>query len=224
MGEAFITPSLLLWARERRNMGIDDLAQKMKLKPDALLAWEAGDGRPTFRQAQRLARTLNVPFGYLFLVSPPDQELPIPDLRTFANEQPRKPSPEFLDLLNDVLTKQQWFREYRETESAERLPFVGRYDLNDSIEAIATDIRNTLDVDDDMRRQSTNWEGFLRELIRRTEQSGILVLRSGVVENNAHRPLDAAEFRGFAISDELAPLIFINGRDFRAAQIFTLAH
>ena len=224
MNRALVTPDLLVWARQRRGLSAEEIAKKLNVKSEAIVDWEAGERQPTFRQAQRFAQVLHVPFGYLFLPSPPKQGLPIPDFRIVTNQPPNEPSPDFLDLLNDVLTKQQWFREHLETEGAEPLPFVGRYGVDDSVEAIASDIRITLAVNDDLRRQSKSWEGFLRELVRRTEDLGILVLRSGVVGSNNSRPLSVEEFRGFAISDELAPLVFINGRDFRAAQIFTLAH
>ena len=223
MTEAMVTSSLLAWARNRREVEVPDLASKLNVKPEAVAAWESGERKPTFRQAQRLAQALYVPFGYLYLAEPPVEELPLADYRTIPGQAPPKPSPDLLDLLNDVLGKQRWFREYRESEGVEKLPFVGRFKPTDSEEAVADDIRDVIDVDG-ARERASNWEGFMRELTRSAERSGIMIMRSGVVGNNTHRPLDMEEFRGFSISDQIAPLIFINGKDFRGAQIFTLAH
>lgn len=224
MGRAYVTPEVTRWARHRRGLSVEALAKKLNVKSEAVLHWEAGDRQPTFRQAQRFAHVLHIPFGYLFLPAPPVQGLPIPDFRTVADQSPQEPSADFLDLLDDVLTKQQWFREHLEADGAEPVPCIGRFSVHNDIEDIASDIRMTLEVDDDLRRVSTSADDFLRELVRRTEELGILVLRSGVVGNNNSRPLDVEEFRGFAICDKLAPLIFINGKDYRAAQVFTLAH
>ncbi len=224
MTEALVTPQLIRWARERYSLTKDAAAQKIDVKVDTLDAWEKGTAYPTLRQAQKLAHRFHVPFGFLFLSSPPIEKLPLPDLRTVGGAQHKPPSPDFIDLLNDVLRKQQWFREYQEYEGAEPIPFIGRFTLNDNAETIATDVRNVLNINEDMRQRAASWEDFLREFIRRTEQSGVLVLRSGVVENNSHRKLSVEEFRGFDISDNLAPLVFINGNDAKAAQIFTLAH
>lgn len=224
MTEALITPELIKWARERYDLTADTVSAKINVAVNVFSDWEKGDARPTFRQAQNLAQKLNIPFGYLFLSIPPSEELPLPDLRTMSGVPPSAPSPELSDLLNDVLRKQQWYQEYQESEMAQPIPFIGRFTLNDTPETIATDIRDTLSINDDMRQEVQNWEQFLQEFVRRAECAGVLVMRSGIVGNNTHRKLDVHEFRGFAISDALAPLLFVNAQDAKAAQIFTLAH
>ena len=94
--------------------------------------------------------------------------------------------------------------------------------LNSDIEATAAAIRTALGFDLEDRRKM--WTDALRRLIQQADALGILVMVSGVVGNNNYRRLDADEFRGFALADDLAPLVFINGADSKAAQMFTLAH
>lgn len=223
MTEAMVSPSIISWARERQNIAVAQVADKLNVKVETVMAWESGDVRPTFRQARKLADAFHVPFGYLYLQAPPPEELPIADFRATHSHPRSRPSPDLLDLLTDTLGKQQWLRDYRESQGSAPLPFVGRFSPTDSERLIADDIRSTIAVED-ARSVSATWDDFMRGLARNAEKAGILVLRSGVVGNNNHRPLDVAEFRGFSISDSLAPLVFVNARDFRSAQIFTLAH
>ena len=223
MTEALITPELLRWAVERSRLSIDTIAKKAHIKPEQLILWEEGNAWPKFNQARNLAKALHVPFGYLFLSSPPEEKPALPDLRTVRDDYPSF-SPDFLELLSAVLIKQQWYKEYLQEELTEPLGCIGRFNLNAKVEHVAEDIAKTLAIDKKFRQQATSWDDFLRKAIHQAEDIGILVLRSGIVGNQTRRKLSVQEFRGFAICDDLAPLIFLNGCDAKAAQIFTLAH
>ncbi|MBN2238878.1 MAG: ImmA/IrrE family metallo-endopeptidase [Dehalococcoidales bacterium] len=225
MVQALVTPQLIKWARERRSLRLEEAAGKINVGAEKLRKWEHGDDSPTFKQAKNLAEKLYIPFGYLFLNNPPDDSLPLPDFRTVTGEQRKsKPSPDFLDVLRDTLRKQQWYREYQQENEANGFPFVGKYSQADNPKIIAEDIVNTFKINQNMRDETHNWEQFLQLFIRKVEELGVLIFRNGIVGNNTHRPLDVEEFRGFVISDNIAPVIFINGKDAKTAQIFTLAH
>ena len=223
MPKALINGDLVRWARERADLEPDELARRIGLKPDRVLEWENGFDQPTFKQAMRLADVTHVPLGYLFLSEPPTDAIPLPDLRTVGSEPATPLDSNFRDLLQDVLFKHSWFVNHLANHGNESLPFVGRYNSNSNADAVARDIRNTLDLAG-AAAASPNWESYLRLLIDRAENAGIWVMRTGIVGSNTHRPLSVRQFRGFAIADRLAPLIFINGKDALAAQIFTFAH
>ncbi|MCE2508372.1 MAG: helix-turn-helix transcriptional regulator [Nitrosopumilaceae archaeon] len=76
--KAEVTPRLLSWARRRRGVGTPGIAKKLGVSPQTVADWERGDKMPTFRQAQRFARALYVPFGYLYLREPPSRRCRLP--------------------------------------------------------------------------------------------------------------------------------------------------
>lgn len=224
MAKALINGRVLRWARERASLPADVVAARLNQDADRLTAWEEGLDQPTFRQAQHLASVVHVPFGYLFLAEPPSETLELPDLRTVGGEPADQLDVNFRDLLNDLLLKHAWFVETLKEGGAEPLPFVGSASVDSDPVVTAKNIRQVLGTDASDAANVQTWEDHLRALIERTERVGIWTMRSGIVGSNTHRPLSVHQFRGLAISDPIAPLVFLNGRDATAAQIFTLIH
>lgn len=218
-----LQPNCLRWARERAGLSTHDLAHKIGVNEDKVLSWEQS-GELTFSQAERLANATHTPVGYLFLPNPPIETLPVPDFRTVGTASRPQPSPALLDVVNEALRRQDWYRDYIRNNGGEPLAFVRSLSLTDDFVGAANSIRAIVAWDADSRAQANTWEAALSKQVDAIEDAGILVMRSGVVGNNTNRPLSVSEFRGFAISDDYAPLIFINGRDSKAAQMFTLAH
>jgi Zn-dependent peptidase ImmA (M78 family)/transcriptional regulator with XRE-family HTH domain len=221
---AFVTGAIIRWARERARIKQDQIARTLHVPTDTIASWELEKELPTIHQAERLAETLHIPLGYLFLPSPPVEKLPLPDFRTIRSAEAGVPSAALIDLLNDVMVKQEWYREFLLEDGAEPLPFVGRFSIQDGTEQVAENIRQALKIDTTLRQQCNSWSEFFRTIIRRAESAGILVMRAGTVSGNSRRPLSIVEFRGFAISDPIAPVVFVNVRDWPVAQLFTLVH
>ncbi|MBF0178672.1 MAG: ImmA/IrrE family metallo-endopeptidase [Magnetococcales bacterium] len=222
MAKALIQPEMVQWARERAGLSRELLAKKIKIKPEQLTTWESGEDAPTFRQAETIAKQTHIPFGYLFLPEPPKEELPIPDLRTRGGVPPEPLGADFFDLINDVLYQRDWYKEFLLENGADILPFVNRFHITESVDKIAKDIHKTLELHS--LDTSPTWEEYLDNLYERCEAVGIWIMRSGFIGSNTQRTLSVQAFRGFTISDAIVPLIFINGRDAKAAQAFTLAH
>jgi Zn-dependent peptidase ImmA (M78 family) len=215
-----IKPALLRWARERAGFSLSGLSRRFP----QLVVWERGEALPTMKQVERFAKATYTPVGYLFLPEPPIERVPIPDFRTVENEYIGRPSPNLLDTLYICQQRQEWYRDFARTMGDEPLSFVGSANLTSDLATIAADMRHALGFDLEERRNTPSWTDALRRFIEQADALGILVMCSGVVLNNNRRHLDPGEFRGFAMADDLAPLVFVNGGDTKAAQMFTLAH
>lgn len=150
---------------------------------------------------------LSLRFGVFFLEEPPVDEIPIPDFRTIANQEVGEPSPDLLETIFICERRQEWYRQYALSIGTEPLSFIGQSTVDSSIEETAQEIRKTLQYTAEDRAKDSTWAEALRRLIDSAEDAGILVMVSGIVAGNTRRTLDPDEFRGFVLSDPLAPLI-----------------
>ncbi|HWA10743.1 MAG TPA: XRE family transcriptional regulator [Opitutaceae bacterium] len=218
-----LNPNVLRWARTRAGLKEHELAEKLHIKPDNVTRWEM-TGELKLTQAEKLADKTYTPLGLLFLSEPPEEKLPISDFRTVGDEPVASPSTELLDTIQMMQARQAWMREYLIGQGFSRLPFVGSARHGQRPEAVAASMRAALKMTDAWAKQHPDWSSALFGLRHLIEDADILIFINGVVGNNTHRPLKTSEFRGFALCDDVAPLIFINNADAKSAQMFTIAH
>ena len=217
-----VKPDLFLWACKRAARSVDELAQKQSMSK--LPAWIRGEEGATFKQLEKFAQATHTPFGYFFLPEPPKESIPIPDLRMVGNQYMGRPSPDLLDTIYTMQRRQAWLREMLIECEAEPLEFVGSARLTDDPEAVGREMRRIIGLEDGWGAKVRTWQEAVGVLRRAIEKLNIMAIINGIVGNNTHRKLDVEEFRGFVLSDEYAPLIFVNGTDAKSAQMFTMAH
>lgn len=220
MSRVTVKPEILRWARERADRSKESLRSRFPRYD----RWERGEATPTLKQLEAFAKATYVPVGYLFLPQPPEERIPIPDLRTVANREIEHASPDLLDTIYLCQQRQVWYRDYARSIGNKNQGFVGSARRDAPIEQVAESMRRALDFDLEARRECPTWTEALRHFIEQADDLGVLVMCSGVVGSNNRRKLDTDEFRGFALVDDYAPLVFINGADTKAGQMFTLAH
>jgi len=218
-----ISVPVVRWALERSGR-----RARLERRFPKLPEWLSGESQPTLRQLEDLAKATSTPLGYFFLSEPPEEQLPIPHFRTLGDGRSVGPSPDLLETVQAMERRQAWMREYLIEEGHGPLDFVGSASATKEPtvepEQLAIEMRRMLGLVEGWAAGNRTWTDALRQLRGRMEEAGILVVVNGVVGNNTRRKLDPAEFRGFVLVDEYAPLVFVNGADGKAAQMFTLAH
>jgi Zn-dependent peptidase ImmA (M78 family)/transcriptional regulator with XRE-family HTH domain len=213
-----VNPELLAWARQRSGLAFDDIAHRFPM----LAAWERGEQQPTLKQLESFAQATHTSVGFLFLPEPPVEKVPIPDYRTIGDTGVQQSSANLLDTIYQCQQRQDWYRDFAILNHERSVEYVGSLSAAAPVATAAHSVRTALGFDVDNRGSSRT--DALRMLIERAEALGFLVMVNGVVGSNTHRKLDPREFRGFALADPMAPLVFVNGADTKAAQIFTLLH
>ncbi len=214
-----VEPSVLEWSIKRSGR-----EEYLFGKHGQLDGWLNGEIQPTLKQLKAFANDAYAAEGYMFLSEPPTERMPIPDFRTVGSVATAEISPNLRDTVYICRRRQDWYRRYAASSGYPRLDFVGSAGTDDRPDDVASLIRDELGWSREVRRNSGDQNAYRRAIVDRAEEAGILVMVNGIVGGNTHRPLDRNEFRGFALHDDYAPLVFVNAADALTAQMFTLAH
>lgn len=220
MARVDVAQSVLQWAQQQSGKTIHEVVEKFPHWND----WLGGTLKPTVRQMQDFAQFCGVPFGYLFLQAPPATDLPIPDFRAGYQGGVSSPSRGLLDVVYLCQSRQSWYKDYVDRLGLDRLDFVGSARADTPPETAAGAIRRALNFEVEQRAALRTRSDVRRHLLDEFEELGGLTVTTSMVGNNTKRRLDAEEFRGFALSDEYAPLICVNASDTMNGQIFTIVH
>jgi len=216
-----VRPNVLAWARARSGIADDDWERRFP-KFDA---WLAGETAPTLKQLEAFASRTHTPVGFLFLDEPPVETVPIPDFRTIGDRPVGADavvSADLLDVIYACERRQEWYQDNQILEGEPPLSFVGVASTDDPVEGIADQMREVLDWTAQSRATCRTADAALTWLREHAEAAGVLVMISGMVGSNTHRKLDPQEFGGFALVDEYASVVFVNGADSKSAQVSTL--
>jgi len=217
--EVNINVNMLTWAIARAGFDLHEFAEKV---PN-IVEWIQGEKKPTVKQLEDFSKKVFLPFGYFFLPEPPKEKLPIPFFRTNGT-QATQVSVNVYDTVLLLKQRQDWLSDYLKDNEFSKLSFVGKYKGNHNIHEIVADIRNTLGLEESWAHGYKTWQDALHALIEQVENIGIITMFNGIVENNTHRSIDVEECRGFVLVDKMAPFMFINNSDGKAAQMFTIVH
>jgi Zn-dependent peptidase ImmA (M78 family) len=220
MERVAVPPELLRWARKRSSATREQLISKWPRYVD----WETGKSAPTMRQLEELAHKSHLPLGFFFLPWAPSEDLEIADYRPSNGRPPPPPSPELLEVVHLCRLRQQWYREQALLRRGKPLKFVGSKKITHSVVEVADSIRATLDLTPRGCADPDDATDVLDHLISQAEGAGILVMRGGGSVATALPGEYEPEFRGIALSDSHAPLVYLDASDTIPSQIFTFMH
>lgn len=214
---------VLLWAIKESQKSMNDI----ELKFSKINEWISGDSAPTMKQIESLANFLKIPFGYMFLATPPKTNVMKVEFRSIDNKLPEV-SKNLKDTLLQMARNQSWMSELRQELGWDKLDIIKNFDIkvNDraNIVEVAKLAKKLLGLEEEWYLNHATNEKAYNYLREKLENAGILVMQNGVVGFDTHRKLELNEFRAFMLYDDYAPLIFVNGTDSTAGKIFSLMH
>jgi Zn-dependent peptidase ImmA (M78 family)/transcriptional regulator with XRE-family HTH domain len=216
MSDVPIRPALIVWAREHRGLDQAELAEKLSIPVEDVIAMENGSKIPNLTFFKRLSSKLKIPGGSLLRQTPPDVPAMPADYRTLEGRPPEVGFETRL-AVNFARTISENVRELVENELTNPVPRIPRLDRRrENAEESGEAERQRLGV---TAVTQLGWRGNQAFRNWRT-----VIENAGTFVTIKNFPL--GDCKGFTIYDHReAPIIVISKKErFDPARTFTLIH
>lgn len=214
--KAFITPSVVKWARSKSGYSISDIARKLQTKPEKIELWEEGSGQPTINQIRRFGRILKRPLAFFYLPEPPIDFDAIKDFRRVPGQELEQESPELLYAIRYAHERRSITIELLEQFGEEITTELESININDDPEKIAFQLRLNLGISYENQIRLSSFYEALNLWKDKIESKGVLVFQFGGVNRS--------EARGFSLMNLPLPVISVNRSEWPQARIFSILH
>ncbi len=219
--KALVKPALLVWARDRAKVKIEDAAKAANVTAERVGAWEQGDQAPTLSQLRLLASKYRFPLAIFFLSEPPADFEPLRDFRRLPDHDDQTLSPNLAYQIRHAHERRELALELYDDQRSAPRPFPLKAKLQDDPETVGQKIREFLNVDQESQKKAARGQRAFEYWRRRLEEKDVLVF----VLSGPHYAVELREMRGFAIARPILPVVVVNGKDHgQGGRAFTLLH
>ena len=203
---------------------MEDAAHALSSTPTRIAAVEAGEEQPSRPLLLKMSKQYRRSLLTFYLAEPPKRGDRGQDFRTLPPEHSIEEDAVLDALIRDIMARQCLVHSIVEDEEESApLAFIGSRTMQDGIVSTVQAIQKMLRIGLSDYRTQHDYDAAFDFVRERAEDAGIFVLLVGNLGSH-HSAVPVELFRGFAISDSLAPFVVINDQDSRSAWVFTLLH
>lgn len=220
---ALVKPQLLVWARERSRVRIEDAAKAANVSVERLSSWERDEdpALPTVSQLRLLAAKYRFPLAVFYLPEPPRDFAPLRDFRRLPDAEEDTITPNLAFHIRSAYERRELALELFEELGDRPKTFPLKATINDDPEEVGQALRDFLNADNTGQKNAARQNRAFDFWRRRMEEHDILVF----VISGPHFSVELSEMRGFAIAKPDLPVVVVNGRDYsQGGKSFTLLH
>lgn len=213
-----VQPAVLKWARQSQGYTIEDVAARLRRRPEEIAAWETGEKSPTYVQLERLAyKVYKRPLAVFFLPKPPSEPSLKQEFRTLPEFEIDRLSADTRYQLRVARSLQISLQELTEGSNPAKRKIFKDVELSPASgdASIAATLREYLEIPFSTQTSWRSTERALRAWRDAVENVGVFVFKNSFKQR---------DISGFCLVDPDFPIIYLNNSTAKSRQIFTLFH